>query len=253
MTAMDSKPLLFRILGEPVCVEMPTPPARMRLDEMLPTLYALQDGFSEVGTRRHGRPVSCARGCAACCRIQPVPVTPIEAYALLLLVEGLPEPRKSAVVSRFAECAARLNEAGLAEGFLTGRRPSSQEQAKAEAMQYFDLKLACPFLEDDACSIYPARPFTCREYFVTTPPDLCTDPIGNPVRTVPGIVQAVQANGATAAAFLGSVGFAVPLTLALLYAGKHRAVLEREYDSNRVISHSVADLYAVAGTQGLLG
>lgn len=249
---MGHTPLEFRVLGETVRVEMAAPPARMRLDEMLPALYSLQDGFAGVAIRRHGKPVSCAKGCAACCRIQPVPVTPVEAYALLLLVDRLPEPRRLMVLSRFAECAGRLREAGLAEGFLAGRRPSSEEQAKAEARQYLNLHLACPFLDGDTCSIYDARPFACREYYVTSPSELCADPIGNPVETVPGIVQALQANGATAIAFLGSAGFAVPLTLALMYAEKHRAALEREYDSNQVVSRSVADLYALAGTQGLL-
>jgi len=250
---MGHRPFEFRILGETVRAEIADPPAFMRIDEFLPALYSLQDGFTDVGLRRRGRPVSCARGCAACCRIQPVPVTPAEAYALLLLVESLPEPRRLTVLSRFAECAARLREAGLAEGFLTGRRPASHEQAKAEAMQYFNLRLTCPFLEDDACSIYDARPFTCREYYVTSPPELCADPIGNPVETVPGIVQVVEANRATAEALLGSEGFVVPLTLALIYAGEHRQALERKYDSNSIVSRSIADLYAVAGAQGLLG
>jgi len=250
---MGQTPLQFRILGESVKVEMPAPPARMRLNDILPALHSLQDGFAAVAIRRHGQPVTCAKGCAACCRIQPVPVTPVEAYALLLLVEGLPEPRRLVVRSRFAECEARLREAGLADGFLEGRRPASEEEAEAEARQYLGLRLSCPFLENDMCGIYEARPFTCREYYVTSPKDLCADPLANQVMTVPGILQGIEANRLTASAFLGSAAFAVPLTLALIYAENHRAALERTYDSNHLVSRSVADLFALAGSQGLLG
>jgi hypothetical protein len=34
----------------------------------------------------NGETVSCCKGCSACCRAQPVPVNPPEAYALLRLV-----------------------------------------------------------------------------------------------------------------------------------------------------------------------
>jgi hypothetical protein len=33
--------------------------------------------------------------------------------------------------------------------------------------------VACPFLEDEACSIHADRPLSCREYLVTSPPELC--------------------------------------------------------------------------------
>ena len=157
---------------------------------MLPALRALDDAFAAAAVRRNGQPVTCAKGCSACCRIQAVPVTPVEAYALLVLVERLPEPRRTLVVSRFAASAAQLHAAGLAEGFLEGRRPASDEDAKAQARQYLDLGLACPFLEHDICSIYEARPFACREYFVTTPKEMCADPLVNPVKTVPAILDA---------------------------------------------------------------
>ena len=35
------------------------------------------------------------------------------------------------------------------------------------------LGIACPFLEDESCSIYEERPITCREYLVTSPPEYC--------------------------------------------------------------------------------
>jgi Fe-S-cluster containining protein len=174
----------------------------------------------------------------------------VEAYALLVLVEGLPEPRRTLVLSRFAACAAQLHAAGLADGFLTGRRPASEEDAKAQARQYLDLGLACPFLEHDICSIYMARPFACREYFVTTPKEMCADPLSFPVKTVPAILDAGEANLATTAAFLGKSGYTVPLTLALIYAAAHREELERTYDGSQVFTRAIGDLFG-SGASGV--
>ncbi len=218
---------------------------------MLPALRVLDDAFAAAAVRRSGQPITCAKGCSACCRIQAVPVTPVEAYALLVLVERLPEHRRTAVLSRFASRAAQLHMAGLAEGFLEGRRPASEEDAKAQARQYLDLRLACPFLEHDICSIYEARPFACREYFVTTPKEMCADPLVNPVKTVLAILDAGEANLATTASFLGKSSYTIPLTLALIYATAHRKELERTYDGNQVFTRAIDDLFG-SGASGVV-
>ena len=51
--------------------------------------------------------------------------------------------------------------------------------------RYLGLELACPFLEDDACSIYAERPSACREYLVSSPKELCARPLTEPVQAVP--------------------------------------------------------------------
>lgn len=244
---MDKAPFQFRILDSVIRVE--APPERARLDEILPALRALDDGFAAAAVRRNGQPVSCVKGCSACCRIQAVPVTPVEAYALLLLVERLPEPRRIAVLSRFATSAARLYAAGLAEGFLEGRRPSSDEDARAQARRYLDLGLVCPFLDHDVCSIYDVRPFACREYFVTSANEWCTDPLLHPVETVPAIADGGEANLATAAAFMGKQGYTIPLTLALIYATAHREELECTYDGNQIYTRGLSDLFGTMAGQ----
>src|SRR5262245_8112451 len=84
--------LRMRVLGEPVAVEAPMPPERVRLDEVLPLLHKIDDHAVGLAVRRseaEGKTVSCRKGCSACCRTGPVPVTPPEAYALLRLVENL--------------------------------------------------------------------------------------------------------------------------------------------------------------------
>src|SRR5262249_27604744 len=150
-----------------------------------------------------------------------VPITPPEAYALLRLVENLPEPRPAKVRARFADRVPRLRDAGLADHFLQRDRDVTKEQARDAAPRYFPLGLVCPFLEDDACGIYKDRPFVCRQYLVTSPAALCHDPFANPVEVIPMPIAAAGAMRRTAAKFLKKPQFTVALTLALEYAQAH--------------------------------
>ena len=44
------------------------------------------------------------------------------------------------------------------------------------SLAYFALRVPCPFLEDESCSIHAERPLVCREYLVTSPAELCAGP-----------------------------------------------------------------------------
>ncbi len=241
---MEKVHLQFRVLDEVVSTDVEPMPEEIRLDEILPLLRVLDDQFCGVAIRKNGQPVTCAKGCSACCKIQPVPVTPVEAYSLLLLVEAMPEPRREELLARFRDCVLRLEAAGLAEGYLEGRPAASMEQAQTNARHYLDLRLVCPFLEDDVCSIYAIRPFTCREYFVTSAKELCTDPIALPVRPVPRIVSGASTILGTAAEIAGIAGYTVPLTLALIFAERHRDALAKTYSSSEVLTRSLRTLVA---------
>lgn len=78
----------------------------------------------------------------------------------------------------------------------------SAEQARHAVEQYVKLQLACPFLEDDARSIHPQRPFVCRQYLVTSDPALCDDPLHNDVEVVPMPMQPAHAMLSTTEQFL---------------------------------------------------
>lgn len=56
---------------------------------------------------------------------------------------------------------------------LTERLDRNPADRQTVALEYFAAGVACPFLEDEACSIHADRPLVCREYLVTSPPDLC--------------------------------------------------------------------------------
>ena len=237
--------LTLSVGGRKIEVEVQAPVGRRRLDELLPGFRELDDRLIDAVIENElaeGRTVSCAKGCAACCKAQPVPVTPPEAYALARLVGRLPEPRRSAVRAAFAAAAERLTAEGLAEIYLDRGAPISPEQARDIARRYFGLRIACPFLIDDACSIYVERPFVCRQYLVTSDPILCEDPLTNPVERTPTPARFAVAMLRTAERRLGAPQHTVPLVLALLYADARGRELEATFEARDLLTDYLGEL-----------
>jgi Fe-S-cluster containining protein len=138
--------------------------------DVVPALQGLVNAVvasAEAGLMKSGGAISCRKGCGACCR-QLVPVSRTEGERLLALIETMPAERRETLHSRFAAAEAILADAGLAE---RGRRTDREL-----SLAYFALRLPCPFLEDESCSIHPERPLVCREYLVTSPAELCAGP-----------------------------------------------------------------------------
>ncbi|CAN5671336.1 hypothetical protein BH10PSE6_BH10PSE6_55480 [soil metagenome] len=151
------------------------------------SLPALQGLVNEVvGAAEAGQAISCRKGCGACCR-QLVPISRTEGEALLGLVEAMPKDRRKAVRARLAEAEAAIVRAGLAD--RAGR--SDREMS----VGYFALRVPCPFLEEESCSIHPDRPLVCREYLVTSPAELCSGPTQDGVTPVPVPKLSLAARG----------------------------------------------------------
>jgi Fe-S-cluster containining protein len=165
-------------------VTIPLGPTRLR--QMLPVIQELTNAVVSEGVRKAeslGRQISCKKGCGACCR-QLVPVSAVEARFLRELIERLPQPRRDIVRARFADARRRLEAAGLLELLQHTEEMPDVEQRTAANDKYFQLGIACPFLEDESCSIYNDRPVSCREYLVTTPANNCAQPTEETVKLV---------------------------------------------------------------------
>src|SRR6202035_352852 len=115
---------------------------------------------------------------------QLVPVSKTEARQLRALVDAMPEPRRSEIRERFADGVVRLGQAGMLEA-LRGLDALPEAELNDMNPRYMALRIPCPFLEEESCSIHPPRPMICREYLVTTPAERCEHPKPTEVRTVP--------------------------------------------------------------------
>lgn len=154
------------------------PTGRTTLTELLPVIQQLDNAIvGRVGeeAERAGMPISCRAGCGACCR-QLVPVSLFEAEALAKWMRALPEERRATLEERFHMALSMLRDAGVIDRILDAEPSLEKERARELAIEYFYAGVPCPFLEEESCSIHPIRPLACREYLVTSPPELCKDP-----------------------------------------------------------------------------
>jgi len=67
---------------------------------------------------------------------------------------------------------------------MLARLGSEQADWHQLGLDYFRLGIACPFLEDESCSIHPHRPASCREYLVTSPAANCASPTADNIAMV---------------------------------------------------------------------
>ncbi len=205
----------------------PLPPARVqvpnipfRLTSLIPPLHQLCNGLVGLAIKREmskGARISCQKGCGVCC-CQLVPLSPPEVFFLADYWRSLPPARRDMLKAKFDLIREVLRKKGIIERL---EKIEDTAEHKALGRDYFQLGLPCPFLEDNACSLYPLRPFSCREYNVTSPPELCRDPINNEVKIV-WIPRSMIVDMERLAAELYQVPLmTIPLTLSLDWAHEH--------------------------------
>jgi Fe-S-cluster containining protein len=174
------------IAGKQGRLEVEVPTAPMRAVELLPLLQSLTDTLVNVAVENaeaEGARVSCRKGCGACCR-QLVPISEIEVESIRRIVQELPQERRTTVIARFAEARRRLESAGLYDPLRAAQRIAREDLAPL-GIAYFEQGIACPFLEDESCSIHTDRPLSCREYLVVSPAANCAKPSPTTIELVP--------------------------------------------------------------------
>jgi len=161
----------------------PADPASISLADLVPEAFRLADHLARQARERaaeSGLEVQCRRGCGVCCRYL-VRVSIPEALFLAARIQEMPQPRREGLLARFGRVRKVLQQEWLYEDLKGGLTTAQVDLTYPHRLylfsrRYLELELACPFLEDDACSIYPHRPTTCRQYLVTSPPSRCVNP-----------------------------------------------------------------------------
>ena len=201
--------------------------------------------LEELQAREAGRSISCRMGCAACCRMM-VPVSPPEAFALRDYLEQLPADRRDPIMSRLAQTTASLKEQGLLDRLqeiADASMPLSDEELDPVNRAYYDLRIPCPFLENEMCSIYEARPAACRELLVTSPSELCSNIVDNPVQPLPVPVRIGTVLGLAWASLTETSPRLIPLPLAPDWAEQHRAESIRTWTGSTLIDQMLDKMW----------
>ncbi|MBI4523613.1 MAG: YkgJ family cysteine cluster protein [Deltaproteobacteria bacterium] len=227
-------------------------PKTMQLKDLLPLARDLSDAVVNAESKtvaESGKKISCRKGCGACCR-QLVAISVIEAESLAQVVAAMPPERQALVRARFAEAARRLEENGLLDRHDPGgdrsllvkgcgsRQASLQELSRL----YFKLRIPCPFLENESCSIYADRPMVCREYHVTSPAERCGKLFEEPVDRIDMPIRLGDVLTRTAHKSMGTPAYSIPLVLSLEWSEAYGASLNQSHDSIEMLEIMMTEI-----------
>jgi len=183
-TFIDAQ-LKLNIGGENCEINLSVPKGTTRPNALLPFARALTNKTVDVAVKeftKDGEKISCKKGCGACC-VQLVPISDTEARELTKLIKTFSKAKQNALMNKFESARKQLIDTDLWER-LNHPETIGDDQMRSLGHEYFSQQIACPFLEDGACSIHPVRPLSCREFLVTSPAVYCTDPNEHDVVTV---------------------------------------------------------------------
>lgn len=158
------------------CVLSP-PDGNVTLVDVLPELYEIYTNILGVNFKESvlgGKPVRCVKGCVSCC-YQLITMSVHEALLLAHIVGLLCREYQERIQSAFDDGLMRLEKAGLLRDLLYSHLNEFENKELVIDVQkrYWALELPCPFLIENACAIYPYRPFICRQYCVSSDPEHC--------------------------------------------------------------------------------
>lgn len=227
--------------GPPLEVRLDPPEGEVQLIDILPVLY---DAADALHARVHqdlavsGTPVSCAAGCGLCCR-QLVSVSEDEALMLAAALAALPAGIAAQARERFDRTVRAMESHELLADALNAYNNAEHGSGEMDAVQrsFAALGLACPFLFEDKCVIYPVRPMLCREHNALSPPGECAR-----VASGKAGVEKVRYPLSLATALSSFNGVeadytkAIPLPLALLMRGRLEKRSRPKADAREMIS-----------------
>lgn len=117
--------------------------------------------------------IHCGRGCSMCCS-QMFSISTIEAAYISKAIKAMPDAERERLRAAAREYVDRART-------LTGAAESTGEEQSITPRP--GLRLPCPALHNDACTIYDTRPIICRKWGV---------PVFNPKK--PMELQACELN-----------------------------------------------------------
>jgi Fe-S-cluster containining protein len=188
-----------------------------------------------------GKPLSCRKGCAACCRML-VPLSVPEVFALRDWMHSLPTDQQAHIARRFSESKARLLAQGVWEQLAAvcdAPLPADNAALDGVNRSYYALRLPCPFLEEEVCTIYDDRPAACRELIVTSPSQHCDDLIVNPIDPVSVPIQVSTVLGLVWQELTKEPARLIPLPLALEWAERYDEQSRHTWKGGKLFDHAL--------------
>jgi Fe-S-cluster containining protein len=218
------------------------------ITSIVPLTRRLGDEAAELEVQQAiaaGQTISCRKGCAACCRML-VPLSAPEAFALRQYVEQLPTEQRTHLRNRLGDTKDRLKREGLWDRLTEvseASRPVTDEELDPINQSYYARRIPCPYLEDETCSIYEARPAACRELLVTSAAELCQDMAQNPITPLPISMRIGSILGLLWGTLTNSPPRLIPLPMALEWAERHEEESRKTWPASSLLDQALDNMW----------
>lgn len=218
------------------------------ITSIVPVTRRLGEEAAQLEIRQavaEGKTISCRIGCAACCRML-VPLSAPEAFALHEYVGQLPTDRRTLLLSHLSDRKDRLTREGLWDRLndvAEAARPVPDEELDPINRSYYALRIPCPYLDNEMCLIYEARPAACRELLVTSPAELCQDLTQNPVTPLPVSMRIGSILGLVWGTLTSSPPRLIPLPMALEWAERHEEESRRTWSGSSLLDQVLDNMW----------
>lgn len=214
------------------------------LSDMVPVAHKICDMINQLGVENiteKGEEISCQKGCASCCSYM-VSISSAEAFYIQKYVLVLPAEKRKSIQHSFLKAARKVAANKVPPVIETDATDS--ECLKAISNWYQKMSVKCPFIKDNACLEYQARPLVCREHLVTSPPKAC-----NPLSSL--LANVVELPVSTAEALMhisnqaeSTLDEAVILPLAMVWCDSNVKRGEKKYPATQLAQYLIEAISA---------
>ncbi len=224
------------------------PTSFVPITSILPLMRGLGEEAQALEQRRlleAGATVSCQKGCAACCRML-VPISAPEAFALAQTIGRLEQSERTRLLTQLDLTNQRLDKAGLLKQLTSlaeSENPVTDEAIEPLNRAYYALRMPCPFLENEVCSIYEDRPAACRELAVTSPATDCQNMTNEVICPVPVAVRISTTLSLLWADLTSTAPRLIPLPLAVDWATRHQAEQTRTWAGTELFEKALDKIW----------
>ena len=215
---------------------------------ILPLMRSL-GGEAQVLEQRRlleaGQRISCEKGCAACCRML-VPISVPEAFALTNAIDQLDQNERNRLLAKLDLAQQQLARAGILKqlsSLADSSEPLNDEAIEPLNRAYYALRMPCPFLDNETCSIYADRPAACRELAVTSPATECQEMTKQTVQPVPVAVRLSTALSLLWADLSGTAPRLIPLPLAVDWARRHKEEQTNQWTGTELFEKAMDQIW----------
>ena len=171
----------LELFNEKIYIQISFGKSRVRLADIVPLARTICSKINDIvikNIQNNGGQIPCYKGCSTCCKRCLVPLSVPEAFRLKDDIDQSPTDKRHFIWRNCLIASHHLLKQKSTKKIirhLSESTPDKPANLNHISDWYLSLKLVCPFLRHDVCTIYEQRPLVCREHLIIGSAEGCKD------------------------------------------------------------------------------